>query len=280
MIRSVVLLVDEKSAGDPVAIALKRGAEHCSLRFRSVGLYELVSVLTFRFAWALRDPGDILAEHFGVSGLDLLINRLIGDINEYGDRIGDFRLMAAVDRWIRRFPKRTSSPGLYSLAGCRLPLNIQWLRVNSEFSELATPSFEFGVSSEEISVSHFREPLDKSPYDLFNWTTSAQSANRENRFVVDRPKGVPYVVSFLGSSSMVTRLSDCQSVHGDDEQRLSAYGMAIGSLFGHSLGQALFFVEADSIMFVAFVPDHKGIGRMDMYSEWLERALRSWCRSE
>lgn len=273
MAKPVLLLFDDSLGSDSVGAAIRRVGRTRELVVRSIGLSELISVLHHRFAWALRAPEGVLNAHFGVESDFFLVNRLIGDVRDYRRRIGDFRILAAVDRWILSFPNRTCSPAMYSLAGSRLPLNLQWLQVASSLSEVRIPEFEYALSSEQIDVSGYNNPLDKNVFDGLVWDRSTEDPQRVSRFVVEQPKGVPVLSSFLGHRFLVTSPRDHSVVSGELASQLGVHGKAIGSLLDHRLGQALFFVDGETVVFASFVADHRGVKQVTEYSEWLHSAL-------
>lgn len=272
----ILLLHDRKNGHDRVGKAIQSLCASGRLRVRGVEIDELVSVMRYRYAWAMYEPELVLNDHFGVNCHHLLVNRLVEDVRCLFERIGDFRLLAALDRWINSFPLRTCSPGLYSMAGSRLPLNLQWLQVGSRSIDVKVPSFEHAVSSESVDIGAFREPLDKDPYDGLVWDRSTESAQRQCRFVVERPTGIPHLCSIAGSQSLVVRVRDGHLVGGELGTRLGSCGIAIGRELGHALGQVLFFAAGSSVTFASFMADHYGMKSVREYPDWLLTSLQDW----
>lgn len=274
--RPILLLHSSNIEHDRVGKAVQSLGVSGRLRVRSVKLDELVSVMRYRYAWALYEPELVLQEHFGVNCQYLLLNRLVEDVRCLFECMGDFRLLAALDRWINSFPLRTCSSGLYSMAGSRLPLNLQWLQVGSRIKDVTVPSFEYALSSEGVDAGRFREPLDKDPYDGFVWDRSTESDQRQCRFVVERPTGIPHLCSFAGSRSLVVRIRDGRLVGGELGARLGSFGIEIGRELGHALGQVLFFVAGTSVTFASFMADHYGMKSVQEYPSWLLTSLQGW----
>ena len=93
-----------------------------------------------------------------------------------------------------KFSKITSLPGLYSLCGDKLPLNLQWHQKNvSIYPKYFEYSFGYDTSNEGA-----QKPVFTEPDNYYYWKSEKNDKPRWNSFIIDKPEGLPIVSYFSG----------------------------------------------------------------------------------
>lgn len=152
---------------------------------------------------------------------------------------------------LKQFSTVWGEPGMYSPVGNLLPLNLQWRLFASRIKEVSTPKFAYGFGFASIDTHDFRQPIWKSPFDLYGWKPEEVDHNRIHPFVVDRPSGAPVFLYFIGASAEVfTR--DIGSVDTQTATKLLECAGPMREMFGAFMGEALFFAEGNRLTFGAF----------------------------
>ena len=140
-------------------------------------------------------------------------------------------------------------------AGHILPLNLQWRAFAAGAKDIATPNFVYGFGSEEIDTSSFREPVWKSIFDLYTWQGDQEGARPElHKFVVDKPLGIPVMVYFVDSACSLFPLHSGDSISISASSRLRNCAKLLQSTFKWFMGEALFYLDQDKVVFAACSP--------------------------
>jgi hypothetical protein len=153
---------------------------------------------------------------------------------------------------LKEFPQVWGVPGMYSPVGNLLPLTLQWRLFSSKVRDIATPRFAYGFGFVKIDIHDFRQPLWKSPFDLYGWKPEEIKQTRIHPFVVDRPIGKPVFLYFVGGSTEVFTLGPERRIDERINARLLQCVGPIKNMFGAFMGEALFFADEDRLTFAAF----------------------------
>lgn len=159
-------------------------------------------------------------------------------------------------------------------AGKSLPLYLQWRAFAAHVRDIETPRFAYAFGAEEPTIGEFREPLWKSPFDLYNWEV-ADGASRPDvhAFVVDKPLGRPVVAYFSGDVSDAFDLSLIGELDEAIKLRLTTCMTTIREAFKSFMGESLFFIDEGRIVFGAFSQFLKTSVVHERFSSVMERGL-------
>jgi hypothetical protein len=161
-------------------------------------------------------------------------------------------------------------------AGHALPLNLQWRALSGRVPDIGTPRFIYGFGAETVDVSDFREPLWKSPFDLYTWKAVDGGTRQElHAFVIDKPAGEPVVSYFVGSQSDSFKLRSGADLDADEVvlEKIRRGVEAAGDLFKAYMGECLFFVDGQDVVFAAFSQHMKTSVAHDRFLATVERSL-------
>jgi hypothetical protein len=153
---------------------------------------------------------------------------------------------------LKEFQHVWGLPGMYSPVGNLLPLNLQWRLFGSKIRDIETPKFAYGFGFTKLDIHDFHQPLWKSPFDLYGWKLEEMKQNQIHPFVVDRPKGNPVFLYFVGNSADVFTLGSGREVDEATKIRLIQCASPIKDMFGAFMGEALFFADQGRLTFAAF----------------------------
>jgi hypothetical protein len=167
-------------------------------------------------------------------------------------------------------------PGLYSPAGNKLPLNLQWKLMNDAVPALATPKFFYGFGAVEAPVDDYRDPLWKSNFELYDWRRSEALQVQLHPFVVDKPRGEPVVAYFVGDRSATFRATDFGSLSPALHDRLVTTLDAVRKTFAAEMGEVLFYASEEGPVFAAFSHYLKTAGLHPKFGEVLKSGTESW----
>jgi hypothetical protein len=148
----------------------------------------------------------------------------------------------------------------YSTVGRLLPLPTQWRLVGQAGLPVSTPRFLYGYGPMPVDTSTLQRPTFKSPYDLYHWRSNQpEEGEIWDQFVVESPEGAPVLVSFLGEDYAVNALRKGEELVAEEHSApLVSLSRRIADVFGAKLGEVLWYVNGDHIMFAAFSHYLKG----------------------
>jgi hypothetical protein len=273
---TTIVLADEvhDSAADAIAAA--------------IGKHDRVETETL--SAFLRGAGATFDECSGTLGWDerqlawkvdsgrTICNRVVQIGPETSAELGDSQgvlapnlVFAAYAELLRRFTSVLGTPGRNSPVGHMLPLNLQWHAARSHLHGIATPTFLYGLGAEHVDVGSFREPLWKSPFDIYGWdVASHQTRSALQAFVVDKPAGVPVILYFAGQRGEAFALKPEYDFPDSLAERLKSSVAGLRNAFQAFMGEALFFVDGDVITFAGFSHYLKTASKHDRFNEVLE----------
>ncbi len=142
----------------------------------------------------------------------------------------------------------------YSTVGNLVPLFTQWRIVREAVPEVDVPDFLYGYGPEEVDVSDMRDPLFKSPFDIYNWRQSVPPGEEAfDVFVVDKPVGRPILSYFLFGEIHVHDLHDPATGPGSGlGARIRSATSRIAPAFRGDMGEMLWFANETSLVFAAY----------------------------
>ncbi len=202
---------------------------------------------------------DAFTRRFGDTREHAICNRVVTVSEQTASALDGHRgilttnfVLAAYARVLAEFPRVWGGLKRYP-AGHLLPLNLQWRAFAERVHDVGTPRFAYGFGAQELDVSDFREPLWKSAFDLYTWKTAAGAARPElHPFVVDKPTGEPVVAYFVGEACDAFALRTYDEPGAEIKARLAACMAPVRDAFKPFMGECLFFVDGESIVFAAF----------------------------
>jgi hypothetical protein len=169
----------------------------------------------------------------------------------------------------------------YSTVGKVLPLPTQWRLVSQNLPELAVPAYKHGYGPEMVPADDFEKPIFKSPFDLYSWKTNERPDEVVwDQFIVEAPGGTPVLSYFLGSNAIVSSLRAEVELEPESAARLSNLTLEIGRLFRAQVGEILWFVEGDKVVFAAFSHLLAAARRHGQFAEAAEGYLREFFSTE
>ena len=131
-----------------------------------------------------------------------------------------------------------------------LPLNLQWRMIDKLATNFATPRFEYAFGGEVPNTSGFRQPLWKDPFELYNWESGEQEKSSVH-FVVEKPRGNPAIVYFVGTCAEVFALPSFENAANSIRSLLVDVVPMLRQVFRTFMGEALFFVDDSHVVFAA-----------------------------
>jgi hypothetical protein len=135
-----------------------------------------------------------------------------------------------------------------------LPLPRQWAEVAMEGISVRTPRFKHAFGAEDPDTEGLKDPIQKSIWSLFHWSTGDAMDTREKAwspFTVERPHGMPIVMSVVGEK--VRHI--CENSTSLADAASSMLCRKIASSFASDLGELLFFKDTEGdLVFHAFSP--------------------------
>lgn len=159
-----------------------------------------------------------------------------------------------------------------------LPLNSQWfLLAKQELKGVSFPRFVYGFGKVQPPLDGFEDPLQKSVWSLFDWKSESTLSEAEaswHKFFVDRPKGAPVVVTFVGRSVGFIFPRGEVELDSKVKQRYAALVKAAGEQFQSRMGEMLTYLQPDGmIVFCAFTPLMETSGRCGWFEDFLITGL-------
>ena len=142
----------------------------------------------------------------------------------------------------------------YSTVGNLVPLFTQWRIVRETIPSVEVPDFLYGYGPEKIDISGMRDPLFKSPFDIYNWRQSDPPGEGAfDVFVVDKPVGRPVLSYFLFGEIHVHDLHDPASdLESGLGSRIRNATCRIAPAFRGDMGEMLWFANGRSLVFAAY----------------------------
>lgn len=169
----------------------------------------------------------------------------------------------------------------YSTVGKLLPLPSQWRIVSRAFSEVSIPSYKHGYGPEVVPSEDFRNPIFKTPFDLYSWKANERPEGAVmDQFIVDAPEGTPILSYFLGSNVTVSSLRAETELDPELVDSLSKLTLRMAQLFRAEVGEILWFVDGDEVVFAAFSHFLAAARRHEPFAEGARCFLRDFLSSE
>ena len=138
------------------------------------------------------------------------------------------------------FESITERPGSHGLSGNRFSLPQQWSMVEDTIPALSIPQYEMGLLSDQENT------VNSSIYNYYLWRPGYK---KETCFGFIKPKGVPILGSFFGTTAFTTPLDSQERVNSAVGDRLEGYICDLKRLFEFWIGECLFFVDGQTITF-------------------------------
>ena len=203
--------------------------------------------------WRIRDDSDLTWTNHNT----YLVNRC-HNIRETCDSLfhpddreyAQHELTAYLKFVFTSFKYHIQPVSYYGISGSVMPLFMQWDKLKG-ISGLSVPSYYVGpyylLKWEKVVVNH-------DPYDVTHWVVEdVHNDTRDYVFAYKRPIGQPVFVYITPIGANIVE-SDYLNKVDIDEALLKSLGMNIGKKLGISLGEILFFVSEQKIIFGAATP--------------------------
>jgi hypothetical protein len=169
----------------------------------------------------------------------------------------------------------------YSTVGKVLPLPTQWRLVSQNLPDVGVPAYKHGYGPEMVPAEDFKKPIFKSPFDLYSWRTNERPDEVVwDQFIVEAPAGTPVLSYFLGLNAVVSSLRAEVELEPETSARLSELTLAIARLLRAEVGEILWFVEGDRVVFAAFSHMLAAARRHGRFAEAAGGFLRGFFSSE
>lgn len=193
---------------DPVVVAAREaaGIGTESLRILHVDeLVEFISPADWPEVLRLSLPAHI-ASQFNV---DFIINRVFTmEGTKISTRLSE---LALDERWfyVRMMHylncgnRLAYDTGQRGVSRSLLPLYAQWYRVSHRCNTIMTPKFTYAFGAEHPNLNMLEDTIQKSVWSLFDWRVEhniSASELRQHKFFVERPKGTPVILYYIGDS--------------------------------------------------------------------------------
>jgi hypothetical protein len=161
------------------------------------------------------------------------------------------QLFSAYDELIAK--TETLSEGRqYTDLGKLVPLPTQWFIIAKNLPNVATPTFRYGYGPEVIDAEGLREPIHKSPFDLYTWKPNERTEGFIwDDFIVSRPSGRPFLAYRLNDNVIVEALDGGETDSGSCDV-LAKLTVEALELFSAEIGEVLWFLDEGRSVFAAF----------------------------
>jgi hypothetical protein len=164
----------------------------------------------------------------------------------------------------------------YTGLGKLVPLPTQWFIIAKNLPHVATPSFRYGYGPEVIDAEGLREPIHKSPFDLYTWKPNERVEGFIwDDFIVSRPAGKPVLAYKLNDSVKVEAL-DGSEVGPTSCDLLANLTVEALDLFSANIGEVLWFLDDDRAVFAAFSHFLAGAAKSPQFENEARRYLNSF----
>ena len=146
------------------------------------------------------------------------------------------------------FKYRIQPVSCYGLSGSVMPLFIQWDMVKGKLPGLDVPSYYVGPQ-----IQWSQAVINPDPYDVTYWVVDKvnHDIKKDYVFAYQRPIGQPVLVYITPIGADVVKDHALEKI---DEELLKCLAMDIGSKLGIRLGEILFFVAPQQVVFGAATP--------------------------
>ncbi len=152
--------------------------------------------------------------------------------------------------FLKGFKKKTSLPGLYSLCGDKLPLNLQWHHLKNQAGlDLSYPDFEYSFGYDTPQIEGLKKPVFTQPDNYYYWKSEKNDKPRWNSFIIDKPEGLPIVSYFSGSCISVQAFDESQKIEESIINKIKEYTSVIKKQFNYFMGEMVFFLENENLKF-------------------------------
>ncbi len=132
-----------------------------------------------------------------------------------------------------------------------LPINMQWHCLRRAGVTVRTPEFAYALSAVEPDVSRFANPVQKDPFDIYNWRAQAAAKlSNSNRFVVDRPAGRPIISYFTGGVTHGFSLTG-EEISEKTRASIDALTRDVARALAAFMGEILLFEDGGELTFGA-----------------------------
>lgn len=163
------------------------------------------------------------------------------------------QLLQAYQSLLARYRRPRAGGECYSTVGTLVPLFAQWAIVRRMLPWLRVPEYKYGYGPEPVDAGDFLRPIYKTPFDFYDWRPNrAPEGIPNDRFVVERPAGDPTLTFFCGHRAATRALTDSDRIDASMALRLADATTLLADRFGAWMGEVLWFVDGDSIVFAAF----------------------------
>ena len=164
----------------------------------------------------------------------------------------------------------------YTGLGKLVPLPTQWFIIAKNLPHVATPSFRYGYGPEVIDAEGLREPIHKSPFDLYTWKPNERAEGFIwDDFIVSRPAGRPFLAYRLNERVIIEALDSGEIDPGSCSDLANLTGEAL-DLFSANIGEVLWFLDGDRPVFAAFSHFLAGAAKSPQFENEARRYLGSF----
>lgn len=164
----------------------------------------------------------------------------------------------------------------YTGLGKLVPLPTQWFIIAKNLPHVATPSFRYGYGPEVIDAEGLREPIHKSPFDLYTWKPNERAEGFIwDDFIVSRPAGRPFLAYRLNENVIIEALDGGEIDPGSCSDIANLTGEAL-DLFSANIGEVLWFLDGDRPVFAAFSHFLAGAAKSPQFENEARRYLGSF----
>lgn len=164
----------------------------------------------------------------------------------------------------------------YTGLGKLVPLPTQWFIIAKNLPHVATPSFRYGYGPEVIDAEGLREPIHKSPFDLYTWKPNERAEGFIwDDFIVSRPAGRPFLAYRLNERVIIEALDGGEIDPGSCSDIANLTVEAL-DLFSANIGEVLWFLDGDRPVFAAFSHFLAGAAKSPQFENEARRYLGSF----
>lgn len=177
------------------------------------------------------------------------------------------QIYACYEDALREHAAGSGAARQYSTVGRLVPLPTQWHLIQQAGLGVSVPDYLYGYGPTPVDASGFTRPVFKSPFDLYHWRPDeAEPGDIWDQFVVESPQGAAVLVYFLGQRYCVAALRDGEkAIARDQASTLIALSQRVAQTFSAEIGEVLWYVSGDEIVFAAFSHFLNGAPRTDQF---------------
>jgi hypothetical protein len=255
-----MIIVDD--AADDALAGLARNSEAVDRGIEVVRLSDFLHQEGFEFderLGGLRRSGPVTetgGRHQGPI-LDRVIeisNRSLANLDGRAGILWRGQASAAYQQALEEHRALRAGELAYSTVGQLLPLPTQWRIVAENFPEVGIPAYKHGYGPELVPADNFARPVFKSPFDLYSWKPNERPEGVVwDQFIVDAPDGFPILSYFLGAAAVTASLRPgAPEPSPAVAARLADFTLRIGAIFNAGVGEVLWFLDGETMVFGGF----------------------------